>query len=326
MSALHVRHFDRPPRATRQWSAAAMAMIALVGAALLLRLTIRDRLPGLATLYYAVPLPVAVAVAAVASAIWFALRRRWLGGGALGLALLCLAWMVVDASLRRIIKRIPVAEDQPALRVLLWNVSSGAFGLEHIETMVRESRADVAAFVEARQPGEWMENWWRKTFPAHRYHGFGNGMVVLSRFPISDARFEPFGDLGRCGSLRVDFGGREPLTVALIDIQHYVFSSRAGALHGLDDWVTAHRGEPMLVLGDFNTPPDSVHFEPLRGKLTNAWALAAPHRYSPTWPSILPVLALDQIWVSSRVEVRTIEKRATIVSDHLPLVAEIAVE
>ena len=47
--------------------------------------------------------------------------------------------------------------------------------------------------------------------------------------------------------------------------------------------------------------------------------------YAASWPSFAPLLTLDQIWVSATAGVRHCELGWSPISDHRPVVAEIAV-
>lgn len=80
---------------------------------------------------------------------------------------------------------------------------------------------------------------------------------------------------------------------------------------------------PMVVMGDFNEwLPWSRALRSLRKRCGNSPALA-------TFPAHFPVLALDRIWVSPREQLRRLQVVKTestrIISDHLPLTAEIAI-
>jgi endonuclease/exonuclease/phosphatase (EEP) superfamily protein YafD len=76
---------------------------------------------------------------------------------------------------------------------------------------------------------------------------------------------------------------------------------------------------PLLVLGDFNTPTDSVHFADLRRHHANAFEQAGWGCIA-TWPSVAPVLSLDQIWVNAYLNVENARHPWTTVSDHRPVV------
>ena len=85
---------------------------------------------------------------------------------------------------------------------------------------------------------------------------------------------------------------------------------------------------PKVVLGDFNEwtrgPASALLSERLNGV-----DLAAHLRRRRTYPGVLPLVHLDHIYYTGRVEVEGVElvrtRRALIASDHLPLVATLRV-
>jgi endonuclease/exonuclease/phosphatase family metal-dependent hydrolase len=72
---------------------------------------------------------------------------------------------------------------------------------------------------------------------------------------------------------------------------------------------------PKLVLGDFNTPGDSVWFVGLRRNYSEVLETAGSGLLA-TWPFPVPLLGLDHIWVSSGLVPRCAGKRSGWRSDH----------
>ena len=83
--------------------------------------------------------------------------------------------------------------------------------------------------------------------------------------------------------------------------------------------------EPVLLVGDFNAPPWSAAYRRLRKRLKDAQLCRAVFA-RPTFPAKAPMLRIDHVFVSERVEVCRIEVPRTaltrIASDHLPLVVD----
>lgn len=72
-----------------------------------------------------------------------------------------------------------------------------------------------------------------------------------------------------------------------------------------------------VLLGDFNAEPGAPELAPLRQRFTLADT-------GPTSPSDAPRLTLDHVLVSPGLRVRAAEALATTASDHLPVLAELA--
>ena len=109
--------------------------------------------------------------------------------------------------------------------------------------------------------------------------------------------------------------------------------AQAAALLGVD-W-TGHNGwrAPAVLLGDFNATSRYSAYRMLTAKLRDVQRGPAGERLgrrpARTFPSRLPVLRIDHMFVTPDVEVRTVGAAigalARVASDHLPLVAELAI-
>lgn len=95
------------------------------------------------------------------------------------------------------------------------------------------------------------------------------------------------------------------------------------------EWIgSAVSSTPLMLVGDFNAVPSSRAYGRIRRRLRDASILAST-RTKPTFPSWLPVLRLDHVFINSGIEVVRAETIRTplarIASDHLPLLVEFRV-
>jgi vancomycin resistance protein VanJ len=81
--------------------------------------------------------------------------------------------------------------------------------------------------------------------------------------------------------------------------------------------------EPVVIMGDVNTPSDSVQFRTLRKKFRNAFETGGRGNVT-TWPMPCPVLAIDHIWTSGRVEVPRAWHVSSLQSDQAAVIAELS--
>ncbi|QDU49893.1 Endonuclease/Exonuclease/phosphatase family protein [Gimesia panareensis] len=219
------------------------------------------------------------------------------------------------------------------IRVLFWNVGDRLWSIKNMVQEVKRIDADVVAFVEAESYTQGSQDFWKKTFPEYDCQVEQGGFVLLSRLRCLSSDSGSLGRMGRYLKISLvpegspSFASDVPkmMTAWLVDINSDVFRSRKQALQLLADQVQENGEKPALVLGDFNTPGDSVHFEPLRKQCRNTFE-AAGDGYNATWPLPLPVLDLDGIWVNSFWQVRSCENRWTWYSDHRPVVAELLLQ
>ena len=84
----------------------------------------------------------------------------------------------------------------------------------------------------------------------------------------------------------------------------------------------------MIVCGDLNCGPGSAPYRQLCSKLFDCQLQPPRHKVRNTWFAGWPVLRLDHIFVSDPLVARHIHiptfHLAKVASDHLPLIADIA--
>ena len=100
---------------------------------------------------------------------------------------------------------------------------------------------------------------------------------------------------------------------------------QAGALVGPDWLGDLDPHVPMILLGDFNAGPRSPVCRCFLRSLSDARDVA-PRSRSATYPSRMPLLKIDHVFVSDSVDVHSIHVPVDAVarkaSDHLPLVVD----
>ena len=101
---------------------------------------------------------------------------------------------------------------------------------------------------------------------------------------------------------------------------------QARALAGPDWLESSSRKDPLILLGDFNAAPPAMVYRTFAAKLTPA-RRAAPRRWpTPTFPSPMPMLSIDHLFVSDGIKVLAVrapdDSLARVASDHLPLVMD----
>jgi len=87
--------------------------------------------------------------------------------------------------------------------------------------------------------------------------------------------------------------------------------------------------EPVIFLGDLNASPRSRAYRRLASRLRDVQEAVSHQRAKPTFPSRLPVLRIDHVFVSRAIHVLRVESvrspAARVASDHLPLMVEFQV-
>jgi endonuclease/exonuclease/phosphatase family metal-dependent hydrolase len=226
--------------------------------------------------------------------------------------------------------------DRMRLTVATYNTHSGVgldrrFDAQRIADVVCELRADIVALQELEFRGQQtMLDVIARATGFHAVAGptfdrtdgaFGNGLV--SRWPIASARHLDLAVARREPRRAIDATIQTPGVAIRVVATHLGLrpSERIEQARRLIDALKADATTPTVLAGDINEwalPKRALgllhaHFGESQGR--------------GTFPSPLPVFALDRIWIAparALVGVRAHKSRlARIASDHLPLVADI---
>lgn len=294
----------------------AQTATALLAGGLTVRLTIGDSVPGLAAIYYATPWAILTAMGIFPAMLW-AHRRRWVPVlGFVVVSLLCgVAWV------RTSFKRTPAAV--ASLRVAYWNVGRPDEGLGAVLDLVHGINAHIFGFGETRVKKSTgpQHPAWKDRQPDKNTLALRRGMLLATPEPASQLHDGFLNDRGQYALTETLLSGRK-IFVLMVDFDAIVSWSRKPAFDRLIELIDSIGDEPLVVMGDFNTPSDSSYFPPLRTRLRSAFEDAGSG-YAHTWPMPLPVLDLDQIWVSHHFKIVGAEHRTSFLSDHRPIIADL---
>lgn len=299
--------------------------VALALISLALRATVRDRYDLLATLYYATPPPLMAAACTFAMVVFLLQRRRTPSAAAALLVVVCSVWGVAINWMAG-----PMRSDPPdgadRTRVRFWNMARGVAGWGALIREAARNAPDVVVAVEMTGHPSRVGALWQEALPDHHIIFCIGGVVVAVRGPTQwiDGGYLTGHEFGLYHHLRVA-SAVGPLDLIVVDISSHLFRDRGPAFDSLNALLASLTDRPVLVVGDFNTPPDSVHYDHLRTRFRNAYE-AAGAGWAPTWPMPLPVLAIDQAWLNERAPVRRCDVRHTWLSDHAILDLEIGPE
>lgn len=313
------------------------AVLLIVGLAL--HLTIRDGWQPAAFAFYALPATV-LAIAATSACVASRFAKPWLAvalGVATWAATQTIAWNA-DAP----------ADDRAAFRIAVWNTfhdtMAGADSFR-VSRGIAAADADLALLIECglgHDDGHnrySLDGWSRRTgqrpiYLRNRFLALADVDAFPSDRPMprhlppgsEAAGLRRLTDLalttpGANRVLRLSLpdagGGQRKATVLLVHPPSTPTWDRTEVFARLADEIeTLAAAGPLIVLGDFNLPAGSVHFDRIRRTLRSVTEEAPGVRYLPTWPMPCPVLTLDQMWVSEEFLLHACQTPYAIASDH----------
>ena len=296
------------------WIARAAALLLLLG--LLVRVSgLRDRVVVPGVVFYATPWPVLAALA-FALACYALGRRRRARGLILALVLAGSAAMWT----RQSFVRAQPQGGEIALRLVFWNAARPEARRAQSVAYLKSFKADIVAVAESNVYQDEMPVEWRDGFAGRSVIQRQGFLLITPEPPVSIeiGRLADRGDylLARC--LVRD----RSVTLLLVDFETRLTSSRAAPFARLNEIIAAHRDEPLLIAGDFNTPRESIHFDGWRRNFREAFD-SAGHGFAETWPTFFPALRLDQCWLAPRWRAVHTELGWSLLSDHRAIVVDL---
>jgi endonuclease/exonuclease/phosphatase (EEP) superfamily protein YafD len=106
-------------------------------------------------------------------------------------------------------------------------------------------------------------------------------------------------------------------TIMIVDITASPIKSRKNALKNI--YETSLKNNCLLVIGDFNTPYNSVHFNSYKKQFSNADREAGKGFIS-SWPFGIPLMQIDHIWSSKKITPINSFKKYYFMFDHPMLI------
>jgi endonuclease/exonuclease/phosphatase family metal-dependent hydrolase len=153
-----------------------------------------------------------------------------------------------------------------------------------------------------------------------------HGNALLSRWPLGDIGHHDVSDhrFEQRGLLHVPVQWHDTTVHTVVAHLGLIHSSRVRQVQRLAEYIEANvpAKAPLIVAGDFNDWGERLDASMRRLRLTRA----AGARATPTFPSLVPVFALDRIYTRALRCCSMHAPRGTTwarMSDHLPLVAEL---
>ena len=213
----------------------------------------------------------------------------------------------------------PPPPNHGSFDVTLWNAGRNLAKMPEEWGNLLSGDAQLAVIIEA---GAFTDEEWKRFLKRDsgaewtRYRG---GILVGVRGKTVYASEHGDGSRFRCRKVGVEIGGKRYDVVA-VDIPSQPWLGRERFLGKV---LNAADGKGSLILGDFNTPPEARGFDSWERthRLANGYA---GRGFKETWACGVPLLTLDQLWLSSDLECVGLRKFPGAGSDHSRMVFRVA--
>lgn len=281
-------------------------LIALLGT--VIAFTCRDRWVWSAQIFYATPWFLRLGAGIGGWLMFRGSRRPWLV-----IAVVCILAAGVEAT-----RSFRFAKEAPPTtvpnEVVLWNASHDL--AKHPEEWPRLANASTL-LVTIIEAGRFEPAAWQKlcaSQPQLQWRQLDNSIVIGTAGEILSA--EPYGNKNymryRLFRVKIRHQG-QVWTIFTADVVSQPWFNREPTLASI---LQAAGNEPRtIILGDFNTPSQSLFYDHWRKTFT----LANEHHttgFAETWCYGIPLFTIDQIWHSRDVNMSPVKLEHRVPSDH----------
>ncbi|MEZ4797064.1 MAG: endonuclease/exonuclease/phosphatase family protein [Flavobacteriaceae bacterium] len=264
---------------------------------IIINFTIKDIILLSAIIFYALPLPILILLSFFLALIEKKPTQKIAIIVALFLSVMWIKESYVNND-HRVEKR--------GLQIVFWNAFHNKNFQEAFEA--NGSLPDVLVLVEGSKKNIKVI---KEKYPNYYFHISKEEIGVFSKTPI-DVGQEI---IGKDNSKLLDFK-TNGLNFYVVDVSAGVFKSRQKSLSFIGSNI--FEKEKTIILGDFNTPYESIHFSSFKDNYAHAFSEKGSG-FRETWFWNIPLLSLDHIWVSKDLEINKVDKINTFKSDHAML-------
>lgn len=285
----------------------------LLGYAFLLfvHLVLKDHFFPLSVIFYAFPLPILIIITLGLTLILFR-SKTFRISLIITSILLSILWYKNYYFTTQI-------EKQPnTSKILYWNLAKKSqLSVSQISDKVNLYQPEIIAFVEA--PHTTLKNLdqLKSVLPQYNFITLKGAMLVGSKGEINLLKSEIKYENNKINLLQITKDSMH-IRFILTDLTASLYQNKKIPLTYVSEFAKIH--EVDFIIGDFNTPYESVHFNTY--KLDFSSFHSYNDGFSATWPLGFPLYEIDHIWISNAHQPLRLHKFYNDASDHAMLISE----
>lgn len=278
---------------------------------LLVHFAIKDNFYLTGILFYAFPLPILIVATLPLLALFYTKKGiRFILIGVIGCLLI---FWIKNQYINGSNSKIDATHS-----ILFWNIANQKdYNISTLEKIIDSNDIDALFFVEALHKNNKFNAEFEKRLSGYNIQLLEGNMMVAARKHITTVGYLNEKHNYRLNHLKVALG-KNTFDVALVDVFARPLHNKEQAL---SDIITySEKNGIDIIVGDFNTPYESIYFDKFKSKYTSARNFQ--NGFTATWPNPVPLLEIDQVWISKRLVIHRLEKNYNHGSDHALLITE----
>lgn len=205
-------------------------------------------------------------------------------------------------------------------QILFWNAAQNQpLPTDILIKHIQQFQPEIVALVEALEVSEADINIMKKACPDYQFKQMQGEMLIAVKGSIDTIVFSPENEFEYCNYnyIKVTIQQKQ-ISLIIADVQADPLLNKEIPLDIIHKACQKYQVD--MLVGDFNTPYESVFFNKFKEDYISF------HPYSigmtSTWPTPIPVIELDQIWIKKSLQPIKLIKFCYKQSDHKLLIGE----
>lgn len=277
---------------------------------LFIHFNLKDHFQFFQIFFYAFPLPILIFIGCIIAIFYYKSKIYFIVFISL-IIILTGAWFNNAYVFPRTVE-IPT----DATSVIFWNAADKPkIPMEILTENIKKIQPDIIALVETEYASEEDIQKLSKEFPAYEFRILEGFMMIGIKGHIENITYviEEYSYDIHFVEMQLHNG---PLLLALTDTFQSPTMDKRKTLETVLQLISDRNVD--LIVGDFNTPYESVHFRNFETDYTSFHDYG--QGFSATWPYGIPLLEIDQIYTAKTLSPILLQKFYYKVSDHAMLV------
>ncbi|WP_178985785.1 endonuclease/exonuclease/phosphatase family protein [Winogradskyella helgolandensis] len=202
--------------------------------------------------------------------------------------------------------------------IFLWNIADQKdYNVDVLKKTLEAQRIDALFFVEVLHKDNNFNTQFKQQLHNYNVQFLDGNMMVVAKKGITIVDYIEEERHYKLNHLKVEIG-LNTFEVIIVDIFAKPWHNKKKAFTKIYKYLEDH--DIDIILGDFNTPYESIYFNHFKTNYTSARNFQKG--FSATWPYPVPLLEIDHIWIKKQQTILSTEKKFYTDSDHALLITE----
>jgi endonuclease/exonuclease/phosphatase (EEP) superfamily protein YafD len=279
---------------------------------LLIHFIVKDTIFPISTIFYSFPIPIIIGIGIIISFLYFKNKAYFY-------LLIIIQFSLVFYWLNNFYyAQYEKINSTNTSKILYWNVAKkDKLPIDIIIKETKLNKPEILAFVEATYVTKDDIKQLQDALPGYTFKDLRLQMLIGVKGKINSEK-QYTSDKSYNVYLINTTINNKTINFILSDVYAYPFINKEPPLNAI--LQIANSNNASFIVGDFNTPYESVHFSNYFKNYRSFHSYGKG--FTATWPLEIPFFEIDHIWITNKLSPISLDKKYYNVSDHKLLIAE----